>query len=146
MALLASVLPCLHHLQQLYMDRNQIGDEGLSVLLIGLEECSQLSVLSLAKIGLTSPARSLLAITRLLGRLNHLVNLDLSGNTCGDMSSVIQLCSALEQHPSLEALDPPDGIDNDIAIWLESVLVERAHRRSSSSAGDVTSGHARTTW
>ena len=54
MALLASVLPCLHHLQQLYMDRNQIGDEGLSVLLIGPEECSQLSVLSLAKIGLTS--------------------------------------------------------------------------------------------
>ena len=125
------------------MDRNEIGDAGLAILLLGLEECSQLSLLSLANIGLTS-SESLLAIAHLLGRLVHLVSLDLSGNRCGGMSSAIQLCNAVEQHSSLEALDPPDGIDDDIAIWLESVLTEHAYRRSSSSAG-ATIAEAETT-
>ena len=132
MALLASVLPCLHHMQELHIDRNEIGDEGLAVLLLGLEECSQLSVLSLAKIGLVSP-KSLLAIASLLGKLFLLVNVDLSGNKCCDISSAIQLCYAVEQHPSLEAVDPPEGIDLDIDAWLDTLLLQRANRRSSSS-------------
>ena len=115
------------------MDDNKIGDEGFATLLFGLGECSQLSDLSLAKIGLTSP-QSLLAIACLLERLVHLVSLDLSGNKCSDMSSAVQLCSALEQHPSLDALDPPDGMEDDIAIWLDSLLFQRANRRSSSSS------------
>ena len=144
MALLTSVLPCLHHLQMLHMDRNEIGDAGLAVLLMGLEECSQLSDLSLAKIGLTSPV-SLLAIANLLGRLVHLVSLDLSGNKCSDMSSAIQLCNAVEQHSSLETLHPPDEMDDDIAIWLESLLVERTNRRPSGASGDVASAQLKTT-
>ena len=135
-ALLASVLPCLYHLRELCIDENEIGDADFAVLLIGLEECSHLSDLSLACIGLTSPA-SLLAIVRLLERLVHLVSLDLSGNKCCDMSSAVQLCSAVEQHSSLKALDPPDGMDYDITLWLESLLVERTNQISSSSAGDT---------
>ena len=133
MALLASILPCLHHLQKLCVDRNEIGDAGFAVLLIGLEECSKLRDLNLAKIGLTS-SQSLLAIARLLGRLVRLVTLDLSENECGGMSSAIQLCYAVEQHSSLVALDPPDGMDEDIVIWLDSLLLQRAERRSSVSA------------
>ena len=133
MALLASILPCLHHLQDLCVDRNEIGDAGFAVLLIGLEECSKLRDLDLAKIGLTS-SQSLLAIARLLGRLVRLVTLDLSENECGGMSSAIQLCYAVEQHSSLVALDPPDGMDEDIVIWLDSLLLQRADRRSSDSA------------
>ena len=143
LALLASILPCLHNLLQLHMDRNVIGDAGLAILLLGLEDCSQLRVLSLAKIGLTSPV-SLLAIAHLLGRLVHLVNIDLSGNRCCDMSSAIQLCNAVEQHSSLEALHPPDEMDDDIVIWLESVPVERAHRRSSGASGCAASAQAKT--
>ena len=143
MALLASVLPCLHHLQELCVDKNEIGDAGFATLLIGLEECPLLSDLSLAKIGLTSPV-SLLTISHLLGRLVQLVNLDLSGNSCCDMSSAIQFCHAVEQHSSLEALHPPDGIDDDIATWLKSCLVERAHRTASSAAGNAASAQAKT--
>ena len=142
MALLASVLPCLHHLQELCIDRNEIGDSGFAMLLIGLEECSQLSDLSLAKIGLTSSV-SLLEIAHLLGRLVNLVTLDLSGNNCCDVSSAIQLCNAVEQHSSLEALDPPGGMDDDITIWLESCLVERANRGSAGASGDAATAHAR---
>ena len=119
MALLASVLLGFHHMRELCIDDNEIGDADFAVLLIGLVECSQLSDLSMACIGLTSP-ESLLAIARLLERLVHLVNLDLSGNKCCDMSSAVQLCSAVEQHSSLKALDPPDGMDYDITLWLES--------------------------
>ena len=144
MALLASVLPCLPHLEELCINSNQIGDAGLAVLLLGLEECFQLTVLSMANIRLTT-SDSLLAIANLLERLCLLVNLDLSGNNCCDMRSAIQLCSALEQHPSLEALNPPVGIDDDIAIWLDSVLAERARQRSATFAGDTTTAYMKTT-
>ena len=121
MPLLTSVLFCLPQLAEIYLGENQIGDAGLRQLSIGLERCSQLTVLSLVQIGMTS-SQSILIISRLLPRLGRLEELFLGGNTCQDSRCDLEFCAAVKVHPSLKELYPPWGMSEDAFSLLESFV------------------------
>ena len=118
-ALLTSVLLCLRRLEKFSVGGNPIGDIGLDQLSIGLEECSQLTQLSLCEIGITS-SQSMSTISRLLQRLDRLVYLNLMWNDCGGFSSDWKLCAAVNGHPSLEELWLPYGLSHDVTKQLYS--------------------------
>ena len=121
MPLLSSVLFCLPQLTEFYLGGNEIGDAGLHQLSIGLEKCSQLTILSLVKIGMTS-SDSVLTISRLLPRLGRLEGLYLGGNTCEDSRCDVEFCAAVKVHPSLRELYPPWGMSEDTISLLEGFV------------------------
>ena len=121
MPLLTSVLFCLPQLTEIYLGENLIGDAGLHQLSIGLERCSQLIILSLVQIGMTS-SQSVLTISRLLAQLDCLARLYLGGNTCEDSRCDWEFCAAVKVHPSLRELYPPWGMSEDTISLLDSFV------------------------
>ena len=113
MALLSSVLLCLPNLECLFVGENAISDAGFDQLSIGLEECSQLTVLYLEWIGMTS-SRSMSTVIRLLQRLRRLHTLSLYSNHCGGSESDLKLCQVVKEHPSLKELSLPEGMNDDV--------------------------------
>ena len=107
MALLVSVILCLPRLERFCLSGNWIGDVGLDRLSVGLEECSQLTVLRLESIRISSE-QSLVTLGHLLRKLHRLAVLRLSGNMfSGSSTSSAILCDAVRKHPLLKKLSLP---------------------------------------
>ena len=114
-ALLTMVVLCLPHLKRLSVDRNQIGDVGLDWLSIGLEECSQLTHLSLTNIGMTS-SQSISTVSRLLQRLGHLTRVTLQDNPFVPTSIRYEtMRAAMRGHPPWRLLSVSKGVSEDAA-------------------------------
>ena len=133
MPLLALVLLSLPQLERFSLSDNQIGYAGLEQLFVGLEECHRLTHLGLYDVGLTS-SQSVSSVSRLLQRVNKLKVLTIHDNPYhGSAIADMQLCAAMEGHPSLEelwlpkkmsrnAIDRLRHIQNDPACVLQEVV------------------------
>lgn len=121
MPLLSAVLLCLPQLEKFYIHDNDIEDEGLEKIAPALEQCSQLTVLYLRKIGVCSN-QSLLTISRILQQLTSLKELGFySNNIQSSEKNEKVLVSVVSSHPSLEWIYLPDSLGNDSYLELESL-------------------------
>ena len=118
-ALLTMMLLCVPKLEVFSLTENRIGDAGICQLCIGLEECHQLTKLWLDDIGMAS-SQSIMAVSRLLRRLNMLQWLAIDNNPYSGSSNDMQLCTAVKGHPSLLELYVPEGMNRDAISRLES--------------------------
>ena len=100
---LTLVLLSLPKLKKFSLSGNQIGDSGLRLLAVGLEESHQLINLWLDNIGMTSPD-SMSTIIRLLKRLDKLQSLHLDDNPFTRSSKDMKLYTVVKGHPSLRLL------------------------------------------
>ena len=113
MPLLALVLLSFPQLEKFSLSDNQIGNAGLEQLFVRLEECHRLTHLGLYDVGLTS-SQSMSSVSRLLQRLNKLKVLNIHDNPYhGSAIADMQLCAAMEGHPTLEYLYLPRGMSRD---------------------------------
>ena len=89
-------------LEEVYLDCNKLGDNGLEKLSESLKLCRKLRVLSLSSNGLTS--RSGATLSDVLCKLPTLERLDVNGNQLGD-SGMEQLAHGLQFCTCLQRLD-----------------------------------------
>ena len=116
---LTLVLLSLPQLKSFSLSRNQIGDSGLGLLSVGLEECHQLTEIWLDNIGMTL-SESMSTISCPLKRLNRLQRLNFTNNPYTGSSTDMQLCTAVKGHPPLETLCVPSRLSDDAVSRLES--------------------------